>query len=273
MQYVQRKAIMVIGTIGLVVGLASTQSLLAVLYKTIESKLTMNYGILKAKDLFGAPLQLVWEEVDVTTHRLNEILANNSPLFAQTYVTMELQFASQHPEAVTTEMFLKPFESFFKDGVEAVNWKQLEKALYAQLVQFFSTTDFAKYLAPGERQWFVTAKDTNTGQALGTVQFLVLPEFQAGIVKVAMFGIDSSATERGIDKLLLSSIFKLLPGVSRIFLHTRITNESMLNGLSEWGFVPFAGPLAYWRDMEYLTVSSDQLQKVAENIQEQYFAK
>lgn len=230
----------------------------------IESIKTMNHGILKAKDNFGAPIELVWEEVDVTTKRLNEILKEASPLLAQTYASMELEFARQYPEAVETEMFLKPLASYFKDGVELVDWQQLEKILCAQLVQFFSATDFAQYLAPGERQWFVTAKDAKTGQTLGIIQFLVQPQFEQGTVKVAMFGVEQGAHERGIDKLLMSSIFKFMNGGSRIFLHTRVTNESMLNALQALGFTPFTGPLPYWLDMEYICEQSHELQKVAQ---------
>lgn len=230
----------------------------------IESIKTMNHGILNAKDNFGAPIELVWEEVDVTTKRLNEILKLASPLLAQTYASMELEFARQNPEAVETEMFLKPLAPYFKDGVELVDWQQLEKILCAQLVQFFSATDFAQYLMPGERQWFVTAKDAKTGQILGIIQFLVQPQFEQGTVKVALFGVEKDAHECDIDKLLISSIFKLHFGVSRVFLHTRVTNKATLNLWRDWGFTPFAGPLPYWQDMEYICEESYELQKVAQ---------
>ncbi|MGE0009345.1 MAG: hypothetical protein AB7F19_02275 [Candidatus Babeliales bacterium] len=266
MQYVQRNILGVVTTLSILFVMANSWSM-PITKHNLESIKTMSYGILKAKDNFGAPIQLVWEEVDVTTKRLNDVFRQASQIFAQTYATMELEFARKHPEAVESEMFLKPLVSFFKDGVEHVNWEQVEKTLHAQLVQFFSETDFAKYLAPDERQWFVTAKDADTGQTLGIIQFLVQPLFESGTVKVAMFGVEQGAHERGIDKLLLSAIFKLPFSVSRIFLHTRVTNVALLCALQELDFTPFVGPLPYWQDMEYLCERSEQLQNIAKSIE------
>lgn len=266
MQHVQNNAFVVHSTLCMLFVMANSESMPQNIY--IESKKTMNHGILKAKDKFGAPIQLAWEQVDVTTLRLNDILKEVSPILAHTYAGMELQFARKHPEAIETEMFLKSLASYFKDGIEHVDWLQVEKVLYANLVQFFSETDFAKYLARGECQWFVIAKDAQTGEMLGLIQFLIQPQFPAGTVKVAMFGIEEDAHERGIDRLLIASIFRLLSGVSRIFLHTRVTNTAMLGILKTWGFMPCEGPLPYWADREYLADVSGYLQKIAEGIAE-----
>lgn len=268
MELVQRNALGVLGTLGIVCFLASSVSLPHAIIMTIESNTTMNHGILNGKYSLTAPYHLVWESVDVTTKRLNEVLQEAAPLLAQTYVAMELDFVRKHPEAVKTEMFLKPYETLCKDGIEHVDWKDLEAALYAQLVQFFCNTDFAQYLAPGERQWFVTAKEVTTGKTVGVIQLIVLPEYEPGTVKVAMFGVDTDACGKEIEKLLLSSIFRVIPELSRIFLHTRKTNGAMITALEVLGFTPFKGPLPYWQDMEYLCKNTDQLQKVAQGFQQ-----
>lgn len=82
-----------------------------------------------------------------------------------------------------------------------------------------------------------------------------------------MFGVESGAQGRGIEKLLVSSIFKLMR-VTRIFVHTRITNEAAIGMYSEWGFTPFQGPLPYWQDMEYESHRSTMLAKAAQDIKE-----
>lgn len=191
MQYAQRITFVIWFTIGIV-----TVNFNWCIAKELEYKertYTMKSGTFRAKDNSGASIDLVWQQVDLKTARLNELLKDASEIFAQTYVAMELQFARKHPGTVASEMFLKPIEPLFKDGVEAVDWQQAKETLYTNLVQFFSTTDFAQYTKPGEQQFFVKAQDAKTGDVLGVIQFLIAPDFQVGTVKVAMFGVASQA--------------------------------------------------------------------------------
>lgn len=267
MQNALRMPFVVATTLGIVFVMACSLSTPLQIVLNNERQQTMNHGIFNAQDAGGAPIQLIFQEVDVITNELNQLLCNAASLLAQTYVTMELQFVRTYPDAVETEMFLKPLAPLFKDGIENVDWHQAEKELYTNLVHFFATTDFAKYVSARERQWFVIAKDVRTGTTLGIIQFLVMQEFEPGTVKVAMFGVESGAQGRGIDMLLASSIYKLIP-VKRLFLHTRITNEGALGMYREWGFTPYQGPLPYWQDMEYVSSRSLILQKAARGFKE-----
>lgn len=70
--------------------------------------------------------------------------------------------------------------------------------------------------------------------------------------------------QRELEKLLMSSIFKLVPDTRRIFLHTRTTNEDAIKKYNSWGFVQFPGNLAGWPDFEYLAEKSNTLQQAAE---------
>lgn len=267
MQNALRIPFVVIATLGIVFVGARSLSMSEQIVLNYERKQPMNQITFKAQGLAGQPIQLVLQEVDLASKQLNQLLGDAAPILARAYASMELQFARAHPEAVEAEMFLKPLSPFFKDGIENVDWQKVEKELYANLVHFFSTTDFAKFISHGERQWFVIAKDAHTGATLGVIQFLVMQEFEPGTVKIAMFGVASGAQGRGIEKLLASSIFKLMP-VKRIFLHTRITNEGALGMYKEWGFTPFQGPLPYWQDMEYICSESDVLEKTVQAIKE-----
>lgn len=224
------------------------------------------HATLHTQDNQGNPLTLQCEFIDPTSPRLNQAIAQASDMLVQMYTTMELQFAKTHPETVNSEMFLKPIASLFAHGVENVDWKTAETILSSSMHQFLTTTDFAKYGSPNDIQLFVTAYDTKTNKPLGMIQFLVMPQFDHGTIKVAFFVVEPSVHDYGIEQLLLSSIFQLVPNVSRIFLHTRITNETTIKLYQSMGFTQFAGPLPFWIDMEYLTENVEILQQTAHTL-------
>ncbi|MCX5924121.1 MAG: hypothetical protein NTZ68_01730 [Candidatus Dependentiae bacterium] len=232
----------------------------------IKQSIYADKGTFQADDSLGNPITLEWELIDPTSPRLNQAIAQSSEVLVQMYTSMELQFAKKHPDTVGSEMFLKPIAPMFENGVDKVDWKVAQQQLATNLRQFLTTTDFAKYGSSNDIQIFVTAYDAKSGKHLGVIQFLVMPQFDYGTVKVAFFGIQESVQGRGIEQLLLSSIFQLIPDTSRIFLHTRITNESALSLYLNIEFVKFAGPLPFWVDMEYLTEKSHVLQKTAQSL-------
>jgi hypothetical protein len=113
----------------------------------------------------------------------------------------------------------------------------------------------------------VVASDQKTGKRLGVIQFLIMPEYSVGDVKVALYdGVMPVEEQRRIDELLMSSIFKIIPSTRRVFFHTRITNEFAIQRHRELGFQQFSGPLKNWIDLEYLSEQSERLQKRAETI-------
>lgn len=209
---------------------------------------------------------LEWEFIDPSSPRLNQAIKDASEILTQMYATMELEFAKKYPETISSEMFLKPLAPLLKNGLDNIDWKAAEQILTTSLKQFLTTTDFAKYGSPHDIQIFVTAKDAKSHTLLGVIQFLVMPQFDYGTVKVAMFGVDVSAQHLGIEQLLLSSIFLLIPDIVKIFLHTRKTNTPLLNLCQAIGFAQVAGPLPFWTDMEYLTNNSNSLQATARSL-------
>lgn len=227
----------------------------------IHTVLGSQRGRCKASDNNGNSILLEWEKVDPTSSRLNAIIKEASELLVQTYVPMELEFAKKHPETVDSEMFLKPLASLFQHGVDKVDWIAVEQGLTKNMHQFFLTTDFAKYSGQNDIQIFVAAKDEGSGATLGFIQFLITPQFEYGVIKAAFFGVAAGSENIGIEKLLLSMIFKLIPEVTRVFLHTRITNKKALDLYQDLGFVKFSGPLTFWADMEYLVQKSNVLQE------------
>jgi len=219
-------------------------------------------GQLSTYAITGTPIILEWQAYNPTSPECIQTIRNLSEIFIQTYTRQELEFARKWPEKVPTEMFLKDITPLFNRGVEHVNWKEAERHVRTKMEQFFATNDFAVWANSHDITIFVVAKNSSGGK-LGAIQFSVTPDFEYGNVRAGLTGILSYAQHRGIEKLLMSSIFKLLPTTSRIFLHNRPTNEQALAMYHDWGFVPFAGTNADWPDFEYLTETTDILQKTA----------
>ncbi len=216
-----------------------------------------------AQDTADIQLVLAWHKIVPGSDQLNKTIKSVSGILADVYAEMELQFAQKHPETISSEMFLKPLEPLFKEGIDKVDWKYAQEVLRNHLQQFLVTTDFALYSGVDDIHIFVIAQDQHSGEQLGVIQFLITPHFEYGTVKIAFFGVKPEAENRGIEELLVSCVFKLLPDVTRIFLHTRITNEKALVLYRGMGFTPFSGPMAFWKDMEYLSDASHILQEVS----------
>lgn len=227
-----------------------------------ERKETMN--IFLTHDAFGNPIRLERQKIDGQSPELTQKIKNVSDILIQAYTQQELQFARMHPEAVPTEHFLKSLAPLFKDGTENVDWDKVEKQIKAIFYQFFTTTDFAQFSAAGETHFFVIAKDPNSNKTLGFIQFLINPEYPSGSIKAGMFGIMPEAQDRGLEKILMSSIFKLMPDVARIFVHTRATNTKELAAYASWGFAH--AQQGYWVNSEYLAKQFDTLQAVADTL-------
>lgn len=79
--------------------------------------------------------------------------------------------------------------------------------------------------------------------------------------------------DKGLDQLLMSSIFKILPRVERLFLYTRPTNVRALETYGSWGqdSNPVQDPnhkvnLEYPTLLDYKVDRSTLLQKSAETL-------
>lgn len=79
---------------------------------------------------------------------------------------------------------------------------------------------------------------------------------------------------RELDKLLMSSIFAIIPDIKRLFSFLRPTNESALRTYFSWGFSEnkngFQDPnhmvnMEYLRLLDYKTERNNTLQKIAED--------
>jgi GNAT superfamily N-acetyltransferase len=86
-------------------------------------------------------------------------------------------------------------------------------------------------------------------------------------------GVVPAAQGRGIGKMLMSSIFRIIPTITRISLCTRVTNKNAINAYFKWGFTIDPNPeqeswliAEHWTSFKYDVEKTDVLQKTAENL-------
>lgn len=226
-------------------------------------------GEFLTKDSTGSPIVLEWEKINPKTSRLSEKINLLCPLLIQAYLKIEIDFAQKHPEAIANEMFLKSLEPFFKEGLDNVDWNSAEEQLADVLKQFFTKTDWATYSKEKDVHFLIVARNKKTEEQLGTIQFIITQEYDYGTVKIGLYdGVMPKIKNHDIEKILLSSVFKLIPDTKRIFLHTRMTNSYGINSHQALGFSQFSGDLPNWIDLEYLADNSDILQNFSNNFVE-----
>jgi len=228
---------------------------------TTKLNLNKKTGELSAEDLLGSPILLEWETIDQQSPRLNEKIGALSDILAQIYTQQELLFAKKHPDTAANEYFLKPLAHFFQNDNKNIDWNIVEQEIKNIFTKLFTETDFTKTSTTNDLHIFVVVKDKKTNTALGLIQFLISPEYKEGDIKAAFYGVLPTAYGRGLEKILMSSIFKLVPSTKRIFLHTRLTNEDAIKMYYEWGFTQFDNKMPNWPDFEYLAEKSETLQR------------
>jgi ribosomal protein S18 acetylase RimI-like enzyme len=237
-------------------------------YATSNSSQGINHmnkthGSFLAHDIHHNPIVVGWEIIPGQTDRLTEKIKSLSNILVAAYTQTEVEFARTKPEAVAHDFMLKPLAHLLEKDVD---WNMFTQQTAVLLEQFFVAFDWKNRSGALENNIFVTAQDQNTGDIVGVMQFLITPEFSQGTIKAALSGVVPSWHNRGLEKILISSIFKIRPDVKVIFLHTRATNQSALDKYQEWGFVRTAEKIPNWVDVEYTTERSDVLQQEANHL-------
>jgi GNAT superfamily N-acetyltransferase len=256
------------------------------LSKKIESIKEMNNskkseqksGSFRAQDKTGRPVILEWLKTDMASLEYVTTMKSVLDIACPTYTKVEVEFLRAHPEVVGKEDYFKPFEPLFKDGVASVDWHLVEQKMQEILTSMFIidvsvySDDMKKKLSTVE-QFFISVKDEKTGTLLGFVQFLITPEYAEGDIKGIAFAVRPEVQNRGLGKLLVSSILKILPDLKRIFLCTRITNIIAQKAYYNWGFTNEIDPVIeehrytfnvnHWIFLEYKIDQATVLQKTA----------
>ncbi|MCX5924605.1 MAG: GNAT family N-acetyltransferase [Candidatus Dependentiae bacterium] len=249
---------------------------------TSISKKTARTGMLQAHDKQGLPIVFQWYRTSLQSSDFSEITKTVSAVGIEAYVSVETQFLKQHPEAVSQDENFKSFEPLFKDGLEYVDWNLVENQERENLRQIFemdvaSLSAEIKESLPKDYYFFVLARDKTTSNVLGFIQFAIAPYYGFGDVKVITIAVAPAAQNRGLGKLLISSVFKIIPNIKRLFLSTRPTNVIAIGAYQAWGFIPDAHPIQdphwkaiqdHWVYFEYQVKQTNILQKTAKSLKE-----
>jgi len=238
-----------------------------------DTKLSKKSGTFLAKDKFGTPVILEWERSTVKEPSHSKNMKEVCDVACKAYTEVEVRFLKEFPDVIKKEEYYAQFRPLFSKGIEYVDWKLIEKEMYKRIKQIHEM-DYSNF-SIDDIYFFIRVKDKETKELLGFTTFLIKPEFPQNTVKDISIGVTPEAQGRGLGKLLMSSIFKILPTVNRIFLFTRVTNDKAIGVYKAWGFTENLHPIQdpnfvfkkeHWVSLEYKIESADTLQKTAETL-------
>ena len=242
-------------------------------------KITAGAGVLHGSDRQGLPIVFEWKRTNLQSADFSEITKVISDVGVEAFCSVELQFLKEHPEAVFQDENFKSFEPLFVGGAQSVDWKLVESQERETLRNVFemdvaNLDDVIKATLPKDYYFFVKARDAATSELLGFVQFGIAQNYDFGDVKVIAIAVAPAAQSRGLGKLLMSSVFAIIPNaVKRLFLSTRPTNVVAIGAYQAWGFTCDTHPILdthwkpiedHWIYFEYCVDRANVLQKVAE---------
>ncbi len=244
---------------------------------------TQKSGHLSAIDKSGVPVTLEWTNTDVRSPNFSVLMKEICSIVVSAFTPVEVQFLKTHPEL--HDEYCASFEpifksgpvaadwTIFKNGLKASDWSLVEEKMHSILtgIQLMDYSNFGV----NDVHCFVLAKDEKTKKLLGYIAFHITPNFAYGDVKASGIGIAPSEQNRGLGKILMSSIFKIVPEINHIPLSTRVTNGTALRAYQNWGFTPDNNPTPephmpinkkHWIYLEYNVDQADILQKTAASL-------
>ncbi len=232
-----------------------------------------NVGAFTAKDKFSSPVIIEWKILGTTSPDFAPTMRSIADLATHAFTSVELQFLQQHPQAMTTEGLYQDNLAEFQNQGTQFDWQGIENKIASIISNLYTTMDWSKF-GGDDRYIFAMIKDEKGG-LLGFITFFVRPSYAYGDCKVTAMGIMPAAQNRGLGKLLMSSIFEIIRQIQRIFLSTRVTNVKAIAAYRSWGFVIDKNPMQepghtfnpdYWIFMEYRTEQTKILQEAARTL-------
>lgn len=238
----------------------------------------------EVKDELNRSILIEWKASDILSPDLAEFKQSIANIAAKTLAPTEVLFLKAFPKALSHEMFLKPCIPLFANGLEKVNWVLVEETIESSIKQFY-LADLSKFgmemIKPllNDVYLFSTIKDKETHTILGFMICSITPALPNGDVKLINLVVVDEEQNKGLEKLLLSSIFTIIPQIKRIFCFARPTNTSALTLYQNLGFTKdLYSPedpnhkvdMNYLIRLQYKTDESDILQDNANLIGDLY---
>lgn len=231
-------------------------------------------------DSLGTPVIIKWYQTSMFSRQFTHDLANLWPIARLTYTRQEIDFLKKFPEAVGVEPFFTSCKPLFKNGTEHVNWQEVSGLMETILEKYFVMDpelipEALKDKFKDYSLFLITVSDKGNDVQSGFIVFMTSPHYPEGTYKATMFAVEAQAQQQELRRLLMSSLFVIIPTTTRIFLDTRITNESMISECTTWGFTQDHHPqqeaygsfnTKHWVFMEYLTEKQHLLQTAAQTL-------
>ena len=232
------------------------------------------------KGAFEIPLRLEWMKTDIQSPYLAAFRRYICEMACESLAPVEVEFLRQYPEAVNREIFLVGCAPFFAQGPQAVDWEAVEEKIKSTIKQFY-LADISSFgievIKPllNDVYCFATLRNEETKKLLGFTLFSITPALPYGDIKIINLVVDPSQKNQGLETLLLSMIFKIIPKAKRLFLFNRPTDTESLQMYQSLGFNVSKKPNQdpnhqvnpnYLILLEYQANQSDGLQKVAEKL-------
>lgn len=221
-----------------------------------------------------------WQITDILSPNIAAFKKSVADFAAEITAAEEVKFLKSYPQAVSAGGFAHACQPLFAQGIDNVNWQTVETTLQQSIKQFYlmDLTQFGADIIgklADDIYCFASIRDQKTNSLLGFIISSITPALPYGDIKVINVIIAPEEQERELEKILLSTLLKVIPQVKRLFTLTRPTNLKALMAYSACDFTYDTNPIQdanheiateYLSTMEYKTKNSDILQKKANNL-------
>lgn len=251
-------------------------------------------GSFAATDKQGKPIVLEWKKLTTQSPDFSKTMQSFCDITCAGITPIKVQFLKAFSDPKVHEEYCKVFDYLFKNdplekewlkfrhAVAVHDWQTVE-ALMPMVIKQTYTIDYSasacgKIGNPADLHFFVMAKDGETKTLLGFIEFLITPKYPFGDIGSNACIVDPVVQNRGLGKLLRSSILKIVPNeCKRLFLSTRITNKVARRAFAAWGFTTDRNPIQepdieqnpeHWVFLEYNVEQCSKLQDAAKQLQE-----
>ncbi|MBA3236777.1 MAG: hypothetical protein H0T62_00300 [Parachlamydiaceae bacterium] len=191
------------------------------------------------------------KQVGILSPELANFKKELSEIAAQKVSESELSFLKLHPEAASSELFLKACKPLLEVNKENPDWNLIKEMIKSSVKQFY-LADLSIFgpeaIKPllEDLYFCATIKDSDERKTLGFLLFSITPALPYGDVKVINYFLTNERSSSELQKILMGFIVKILPETKRIFLFARPTDTSALKLYASLGFkndeTPFHDP-------------------------------
>lgn len=239
---------------------------------SLQKSIDLDHGSLTGLDKLGTPITFTWVRTDAQATNFKSVMSSICNLTVAAFTQVEMDFLRANPNVVGNDPTFKLFEPLFSSGIEQVNWQAATELMQARLQQMTDPANWNDQVLKhfGQDFFFIVTIKNSSNAIIGFATFHVASTYKQSDIRVTGIATVPEEQNKGLGKLLMSSIFAIYPEAQRLFLSTRITNTTALRAYQAWGFtldintpVPDYMNKEHWTHLEYKATEQQVLQKVA----------